>query len=74
MRRSPVPLATAQYFRVGFGAAAIPSAPGLSQARAAEKAELHFDVIEREQREAGSIGSVHACNSRDGPNGCAWLE
>lgn len=44
------------------------------QARAAEKAELHFDVIEREQREAGSIGSVHACNSRDGPNGCAWLE
>lgn len=61
-------------FRVGFGAAAIPGAAGLFQARAAEEAELHFNVIEREQREAGSVGSVHACNSCDGPNGCAWLE
>lgn len=72
--RSPFLLGTAQDFRVGFGAAAIPGAPGLFQARAAEKAELHFNVIERERHEADSVGSVHACNCHDGPNGCAWLE
>lgn len=41
---------------------------------AVEKAELHFNVIECKQCEAGSIRSVHACNFCDGPNGCAWVK
>lgn len=69
VKRNPFLVATAQDFRVGCEAAAIPGAAGLC--RAAGKAELHFNVIEREQREAGS---VHVCNSCDGPNGCACLE
>lgn len=39
---------------------------------AIEKAELHFNVIER-KCEAGSVRSAHACNFCHRPNGCAWM-
>lgn len=41
---------------------------------AIEKAELHFNVIDCKQSEAGSVRAVHACNFCYGPNGCACVK